>query len=353
MMNNLPLDHFRSNKAESVSEKQLYILELNDHCLLDIFDQLSRNDLNAVASTCCRFQAIARRIFQKTASNLNLEITDKTIEQYGVCKLNRHLQNFGDLIRRIDFERLRLRAEHRVYVENQFSYDAIRRYCGQTLEELHLACIGIPSLSAANGTDGLSHFPNVRNLLLRNCVQVPSPNVLEPANKKYSTNYLRLIASPATLERVSISNCDFNNDLFENLGRYRKLRAITLNECSGDSNYYHLGHLKQLIELNLKGFFPLAQQTDQVDMSKVLMHLGSARSLERLTVKYLRASADEFYTGINRFTNLRELEFSHVDHFHVARFNSLNNFGRIVKFAYHRPQELFPNDVIEMVRNMP
>lgn len=64
------------NKLDIVSKSQRNIIELNDHCLLDILGQLSMKDLNSVASTCRR---------------LHDQITN-------------YLQNFGDFIRCIYFE---------------------------------------------------------------------------------------------------------------------------------------------------------------------------------------------------------------------------------------------------------
>lgn len=110
-------------------EQPIQLLELNDHCLLQILENLyAAEDLSAVALTCTRLRAIARKVYKCYRRDvvLHKDMTHPTTQQFvGI------LRNFGDMITSITIAL----AENVPDEPNQTYtnlFNAMAKYCADT-----------------------------------------------------------------------------------------------------------------------------------------------------------------------------------------------------------------------------
>lgn len=127
-------DNFVSLPVELVDTTGLCLLNLNDHCLLEIFSSssLTLMDLCSVAETCTRFKALAQRSFTKkfcierNNGDIYKFISKKSRSDITEDEIERILKSFG----------------HNLYAYSSHGEDAIvmnavPKYCdGGTLKEL-------------------------------------------------------------------------------------------------------------------------------------------------------------------------------------------------------------------------
>lgn len=343
----------RTSQPETVSENKRSFVEIDDDCLVDILGRLSTKDLNSVASTCRRLQAIARTIFETVSTNRDLRITEEMIADYGTDQLDSYLRNFGDLIRSITLMRA-LSIRYAKTLENcvnlqkksQPIYDAIRVHCGETLAilNLHKVCLPVVIGNVTDSAHRSPTFSNLKEISMDGCFEtLPDghDDRMEafcgngPSQRRYSSSFLKCLPSPETLQKLSIRYCNLNKTFAEDLGRCQQLRELHVNRlfCGYPADRCHLGE---------KLYF----------VSGILMQLGATDTLQRLTLKNVDIGNEEFNVALNRYPNLRELCIDNVRDSRTISFRAVNSFNALSAFSFSGIA-LVPNQIIRLVKKMP
>lgn len=120
---------------ESTDEESTNILNLNDHCLRQVFDKMVPYDLGGIADVCSRFRqnaqacvAVSKFMKVNAAILRRGEISDEPLP-----RVSRSLRNFGEFISAISASGSKYKPK-----EQHGIIELIRRYCSETLIELKL-----------------------------------------------------------------------------------------------------------------------------------------------------------------------------------------------------------------------
>lgn len=147
----------RCRSSESVASSTT-ILDLNDECLMKIFDNFDLFELSTVAGVCSRFKLVAEECF-RTSTKTSLALSDiereyDTLQQI-VGRATRILRCFGNQI--VAFRETHVvlskfneepKASREMY--RHCIIELLARYCGESLIDLTLSTIdlteGIPTM---------------------------------------------------------------------------------------------------------------------------------------------------------------------------------------------------------------
>lgn len=265
---------FTSNEAAEATT----IHDLNDDCLLALFEYLGLQDLCAVADVCSRFRAIARASFAHSKPK-TLDLPDDigcrfpSVHNKILLRTSRVLRNFGPFITDIfDFAKY-CRSSPPDYLNDEMCsecerefFDLLIRYCSGTLTHLSLRRTllpnevvlkmrplfrGIHKLGLFNRelpALSASWFPELRELELGNII----PN--------QSFQYDCLHETFPKLERISFHSLHgfMNYDIEKILQCNPKLKEIELDKCKnlGTNTLWAIAeYAKKVEKLNLNFHF--------------------------------------------------------------------------------------------------
>lgn len=126
------------SESDVAENRIMHMLDLNDDCLYDILSYLNCIDLSSMDQTCVRLRQIARNLFRKNHTAINL--TDTTLPGYSnvgtdaltLLQIRNLFVNFGPQIQKLKIGSMSFKVENRSRV-----LDLMVRNC-LTLKELCL-----------------------------------------------------------------------------------------------------------------------------------------------------------------------------------------------------------------------
>lgn len=237
------------------------VLDLNDDCLFHAFKEFTVFELADIASTCSRFQQIAREIFSKRHTLKCLEITveacDLTNDRYLASRRQTAaiLRKFGDLLTKVKVNFASPSKNQNLY--NSFIFNMMAMYCTGTLERLEMRrCKAIQSYQFIDATD-----------LFRNGKEL---------NLNYSSAiHGSFLSDAGQLLRLSLNGFSSTDvDMFF-ANNYPRLQSITLNNCSVSAAKFDIVHfLKRhpnliVVELRGCGVYDLLNLGECATLSKL------------------------------------------------------------------------------------
>lgn len=125
-----------SSQIDSNDARIEYILQLNDDCLLALFQYFSAIELSYLNETCKRFQYIARDVFkgQWKSKEYKLDQKVKHVDH------SRILRCFGDLVKEVGFINIVDNFGDRFITADEMerAFDLVERYCANTIEAVRI-----------------------------------------------------------------------------------------------------------------------------------------------------------------------------------------------------------------------
>lgn len=348
------------NKRKKVTVSTVKILDLNDHCLLDIFRYLSPYELCAVKDTCHRFRGLAKKqveLFYKTeelivSNRLRCEYSHQIKVFFKFCsvltKLNisiegmnwhqendvifatiRHCNPKLDSLALTDtnfemaFHRLlplfrNLRRIKLEYFNNDFRCD-IRRE--ETIKDLFKACTNAEELyfgakvsamgSCYQGIFLQQKFKNVRSL------ELSEVRDLDLNNLKL---FLKL--NPK-IQRLSLKCCVRIKELndFKLMQYGPNIEGVSLKFALSDHRENENMHLQLANELyQMKKLKYLALDTCGTDITDFLKRMAKRNALKYLTLTNVTHKINEgFDAAFCNMSNLKVLRMNIHFYFHFGQ----------------------------------
>lgn len=308
----------------------LDLLDVNDDCLVEIFENLTIEELAAVASTCTRFQTIARDVFSLHHKSNSVELYVNSIAERR--QTSAILRNFGDLIARLEIISSHMK-------DSTFTLNMMSKYCTGVLEKLKLS--NFYHIQQNQIVDAKPLFRNVHHLILYASSGISGSFLSEAKklnrlelNELYSTNILHIVSNNYPQLRSLILNCSgsqenpnkiFLIDFFE-----RHPTLIELDLC--DNNVYDvswIGECQWLRKLSIRirdclkfPILPIAQLVNLTTLKlstsrnaesvlKILQTTRSAGTLEELVISSVYGLyGRRFMACVGRFIRLKYLSMS-------------------------------------------
>lgn len=267
----LEMSHF----TEPFPPKASTILDLNDHVLQDVFENMDDIDLSAVADVCSTFKCNAQAVF-----------SFRYRQKYFVCswfanesdflRIQSIFRNFGPLTNSLAV-RMGLRNEKPVHVKQL--YKLIIQRCGRTLNYLRLD--GDITLNKGLISTFQPLLRRLRKLTLRDCPEFDSST---------------LVSLCAELQSLSFDCCLWDV-LVGFTSTFPKLNSLSISDCyylKNESMGKFLEANPQLKEVELKSSADtrimqiVAQHSSQIEKLIFQSYIGSgfvdsAMHLKRLT----------------------------------------------------------------------
>lgn len=121
------------------SASSLKLMDLNDHCLLEMMERMNLCDLCTCAELCVRLKKLAQRFFITKYRKMSLtQLADSTTGKCTMSKIRQLLYNFGHLIKSltIDYKVLNRRKADKTSQEEVLVFAFVRKYCFATIDEV-------------------------------------------------------------------------------------------------------------------------------------------------------------------------------------------------------------------------
>lgn len=289
------VDH-RSSEPDEADPEAMHILQLNDDCLMLIFDQLDIMDLISLAKTCDRFSTIVDGIFKRYKSfDFDHAMRDKTF--LTMLDAKTVFTEVGSFMRSLSISQKRfLRPGLRIL-------KSIPRFCSN-LTELEIRDFTLNSITL---------------------------NILETVFKQ--------------LEGLSLISCGIGDSIEPNLSKARSLQRLDLSmnsEITGNC----LKGIKNLKYLNL-------DSCQNIQGKPFSTFAAKNRTLEYLNINCCnRLTVDAIKSIVNNMTELSHLVcnncYENVDSANMALLAKLPKLAKIqFKFNSYSPIDQILQNLVE------
>lgn len=345
------------------------LLDVNDDCLVAIFEYLTDLQLADIASTCTRLETSARDVFSRrhNSNSVGIYIDMDTIPQRQWSAAI--LKSFGDLATKLI---ITFSCGAKVY--NSFVFSLMVKYCTGTLETLDLRHTRY--LQTHEIFDVAVLFGNVKELILDysfsnddsgppNAAQINSPEFPSMNFAKCSsTDYLQLAS--LTLKNLTDKH---QLDIKAFLKRCPNLTELEMLEvavydlssigeyCPALSKLTILGcdvfNITQLTQLDQLASLKLSIGEDDKYL-KLLNTSKSSQTLDELMLLGCIADGGELLTALLRFTNLAQLSFT-LDGVDDGALRDLQrqNKLRVLSIGGTVSVSITSDGLVDLVRNLP
>jgi len=308
------------------------LLEINDDCLTVIFNNLTVPELSDIASTCIRFQTIARRVFSsrhKSDCWIDVELCELNNDGDEDFRRRRQiatiLRHFGDLMIKLKVTFNRWALEDSSF--NTTVFNMMVMYCTGTLVRLELDyCAHLQHLQRYKIIDATALFLNVNELVmdksdasivpfLTDARQLTSLCLISVQSRNAATflsnNYPHLRCLTLKNRNMDWDWCNICIDINNFLMRHSHLSEL---ELGGGLGFYDLSliEVRDRIRENSE-IMPIAKLNKLaalriaafVDDEAVVEFLNTSRSSETLKDLALAFALDvDLQTSFARFNNL-------------------------------------------------
>lgn len=326
---------------DPIYQSSTELLDLDDHCLLEILECLPIFDIHSMALACTRLNPLARQAYKANTQPLDIVKMLRRFESTAQTQFQIFLSTFGAFITEIDFcyKRAIWRQKEsydQAARRNRWIFDCIVKYCGDTLKILRMSYVYMefPSIG-----DGQTFFKSLERFSMNRCYDFSlnkawshylrtNKGTLSSQRellKEYFSNYPRYLPAD-TLRHLTIENSSLNAETIAALSQLRNLRVLKLLDIGAISteSIELLDNLRQINEL-------IINFGDYGDAFRFLLNLGSTETLERLTINCCYGR-DSFLAGLQRFPNLRFLHFGYLDELRMEHFATMTSLANVSEF---------------------
>lgn len=338
--------HHTIKRCKLIKSK-LELMALPDDCLNTIMRNLDMDQLNAMACTCTRLQALTGPVFKlkPTSDQLNIPNKLKALQKHSndhetpAIILKQYLRNFGHLISSVEFDRGLLPQPFDHLADQLFTFIVV--YCigvlkslklhrmhlnAKAIDSAYLLFLHLKTLRIDNHLSLADVLPMCTNLeeLYVDCNGGGAPIDLDNYNfanlrvfqlhaqcREGGLNAMALnifIERHPDLEKISLNTpIPFGIDL-DRIGQLNNLETLELYKGSGAANgqTIDLSRLADLFKLKaIATNYPICNLTEFLTKSK------SNETLERLlTTTKIVVMNKVFIDGFSRFHNMQFVEFA-------------------------------------------
>lgn len=126
-------------KTRKINTGPLKLMDMNDHCLLEIMERMELRDLCTMAECCVRLKRLAQQFFTSKYRQMSLtQLADPINGKCTMSKIRQLLYNFGHLIKSLTFD---YKILHRMNAdktgqEEILVFAFVRKYCFDTIDEM-------------------------------------------------------------------------------------------------------------------------------------------------------------------------------------------------------------------------
>lgn len=351
----------RKRKQNQTRKGPMQLMDLNDDCLLAIFDNLDAIELCDMAETCKRAQALTQYKFHMKHSRLDLS----SIKPINLKLTARFLRNFGNDISSLHIPR-KVLSPNESDVASQKILTLVGRHCGKNLIELSLKNIRMTgaSMKHMNEVFGSLKTLMLENFCFKNCdltvfsdhlevLKLNNVDFLQASGTK-PDNYETLITffhTANALKSLSMVNCtQLPCRILKAIGQLTHLEELEIElqmvaqKRHIQQNLVHWFALKELKTLMINGygisFQPMLEgfiannvQIEHLD----LIHMHDENLIDSLvklkTIKSLKLHGLHHINDANMLKLAKELK----------ALSKLNLIGGV-------PDEITQNGIVEMIR---
>lgn len=126
-------------QTHKINSASLKMMDINDHCLLEMMERMNLESLCTVAEVCVRLKKLAQRFFATEYRKMSLtQLADPSNGKCKMSKIRQLLYNFGHLIKSltIDYKVLNRRKADKTSQEEVLVFAFVRKYCFATIDEV-------------------------------------------------------------------------------------------------------------------------------------------------------------------------------------------------------------------------
>lgn len=126
-------------KPRKINATSLKMMDMNDHCLLEIMERMELRDLCTMAETCVRLKKLAQKFFATKYRQMSLtQLADPINGKCTMSKIRQLLYNFGPLIKCLtfDYKILHRMNTDKTSQEEILVFAFVRKYCFDTIDEM-------------------------------------------------------------------------------------------------------------------------------------------------------------------------------------------------------------------------
>lgn len=330
------------NSVVAAKKKVAALMDLNDNCLLQIFEELSLEELVPVADTCTRFKTLVRRtaMVKHINGNKAFEITIGN-SAHALIVNQKQLRIFGDLITNMC---VRVRTRKTEFVEYIlgamnafcFHFDKMKIY---SLKDSPLSSAYVKRLSERSIRLAFTKCENVEKYLtdcktlvglrLKNCrmdlssISMPKLQEFELDMDYFEYKYedynyvvglykfLRRLKNVKTLSILSPHDFDFKH-----VAQLQQLEDLYINISTPVKNFNSIMNLQNLkaFECRLNMEIPEMRVRDSSKgklIDNIISNLRSADKLETLALRISDELSSSQINGLLRFKNVRKFSYFH------------------------------------------
>lgn len=126
-------------KTRKINAASLKMMDMNDHCLLEIMERMELRDLCTMAEVCVRLKKLAQKFFATKYRQMSLtQLADPINGKCTMSKIRQLLYNFGPLIKSLtfDYKILHRMNKDKTSQEEILVFAFVRKYCFDTIDEM-------------------------------------------------------------------------------------------------------------------------------------------------------------------------------------------------------------------------
>lgn len=360
------------------------LLDLNDDCLYELMEMLPATALAALASSCTRLRAIARKVFHIYHTNRYVKfdlqkVADENQESRCIPRILNVLRLFGDMIVKLD---VTFGKSPQCDVANIAVAKWMCIYGSDKIEYLKLSrCRGPVCNELANGA---ALFRNVRDIELMYSdaicgrylsvshqlekLVILGPKCVEhfahtfPKLRTFSWSYSVFSQSIFRADKVALEQFLGRHqnltDLtmsslkpcnMEQLSELHQLESLTISLVEREDDIWPLGRLR-----NLKRLTVTLYGDSERELVRFLNRSDSVHNMEKITMIYFRLSiSHEMMEAISRYTNLSVLELKEVNQMDDTHLVHLYKLHELRELTVTQSWLISTDGICGIIRNLP
>lgn len=379
--------------VERLNKEATVLLDLNDFCLKQIFNNLPMVDLATMVETCKRFVSLAQDEMKLKDEAKVYKIYANDAIRENLPEIERILRNFGVYMNEV---RVLFRNDfcqcHFECVEAIFQH--LFNYCANTLQ-----CLAIHDLNRPLPQSVRHLFDKVPKLVFENCsradlifeeIKVSNCSILEFRNTKVSsimnldkcifphlTSFVikhgfsyndeydlsqflqnhqwsirKLSIWPSSIDTNAIYGYPSRAYDYESINVIRNLEDLELYGSPFNQSVRELVELKQLKRLIICEFDN--QLLEPQPCAEFLYHSRSAHKLEYLELRYVDLERN-LIAVLSQYKNLRELALMCVPNLNIGLLADLQTFSELQTLRIQQKIEygVASVDLIKIMSNFP
>lgn len=140
VLHDIRLELAKRSKCPEITDKS-HLMNLNDHCILEMFEYLPLNDFCMMAEVSLRLNVLAKYFFRvKYSGSFSMKLLINGDKKISMKQARRLLENFGHLITSLKVSRkwFKFDSSNNVFKGQRRLFSLINKYCPTKLTTLTL-----------------------------------------------------------------------------------------------------------------------------------------------------------------------------------------------------------------------